>query len=302
MFPSILFLRMLGCILFYSSSTIASLTSSKSVVIEIKGDCNTIGPRLADEHGYRYVRQVRFARFRLRAERIDLFRLDFRWILWIGRRSIVSESSSTSTSHRRRRWSGGHSSQSSTCRLTTSISLSLIASASDPMGRESNSKEKTETGIFFQRSSVDIDVVFGRKSNPLVDKCWFSASRCVILKYQVCQTWMSPVPGRWVIRVAEVLWHFSTMVSNSIIRIYKRIMFVESCFLLETHAHFLSESSIRIRKPAQISTTTTTIRRLATNRPMRISQFVDARNQFESIEKSISKGMELDVLGKSPLR
>ena len=33
---------------------------SKSVVIEVKGDCAILGKKIADEHGYRYVRQVCF--------------------------------------------------------------------------------------------------------------------------------------------------------------------------------------------------------------------------------------------------
>lgn len=32
---------------------------SKSIVIEINGDCAILGKRVAHEHGYRYVRQVR---------------------------------------------------------------------------------------------------------------------------------------------------------------------------------------------------------------------------------------------------
>lgn len=33
---------------------------SKSIVIEINGDCATIGKQVAHEHGYRFVRQVEF--------------------------------------------------------------------------------------------------------------------------------------------------------------------------------------------------------------------------------------------------
>ncbi len=33
---------------------------SKSIVIEINGDCAILGKRVAHEHGYRYVRQVCF--------------------------------------------------------------------------------------------------------------------------------------------------------------------------------------------------------------------------------------------------
>lgn len=31
---------------------------SKSIVIEVNGDCATIGKQIAHEHGYQYVRQV----------------------------------------------------------------------------------------------------------------------------------------------------------------------------------------------------------------------------------------------------
>jgi len=56
MFPSIV-LWILSCILFFPN-TIVSLTTPKSIVIEIKGNCSTIGQRLAHEHGYRYVREI----------------------------------------------------------------------------------------------------------------------------------------------------------------------------------------------------------------------------------------------------
>ncbi|CAF5224852.1 unnamed protein product, partial [Rotaria magnacalcarata] len=32
--------------------------SLKSIVIQVKGDCETIGDKIAQEHGYRYVRQI----------------------------------------------------------------------------------------------------------------------------------------------------------------------------------------------------------------------------------------------------
>ncbi|CAF1328959.1 unnamed protein product [Adineta steineri] len=52
MFPSIILTFILCFTLF--STTI----SSKSIVIEVKGDCETVGGRIAHEHGYRYVRQI----------------------------------------------------------------------------------------------------------------------------------------------------------------------------------------------------------------------------------------------------
>lgn len=35
-----------------------TLVSSKSIVIEVNGDCAIVGEKVAYEHGYRYVRQV----------------------------------------------------------------------------------------------------------------------------------------------------------------------------------------------------------------------------------------------------
>lgn len=54
MFPSILLTFLFVLI------TNFTLIYSKSIVIEVKGDCATVGQRVAHEHGYRYVRQVRF--------------------------------------------------------------------------------------------------------------------------------------------------------------------------------------------------------------------------------------------------
>jgi len=34
---------------------------SKSIVIEVNGDCATVGKQVAHEHGYRYIRQVGFS-------------------------------------------------------------------------------------------------------------------------------------------------------------------------------------------------------------------------------------------------
>ncbi|CAF2682786.1 unnamed protein product [Rotaria sp. Silwood2] len=56
MFPSIILTFIFYFVLFFT--TYLTLISSKSVVIEVKGDCATLGQRIAHEHGYRYVRQI----------------------------------------------------------------------------------------------------------------------------------------------------------------------------------------------------------------------------------------------------
>ncbi len=58
MFPSISFV----IILFFLLIQITKPTSNilKSIVIQIKGDCKILGDKIAQEHGYRYVRQVYF--------------------------------------------------------------------------------------------------------------------------------------------------------------------------------------------------------------------------------------------------
>lgn len=57
MTPTIIFFIQL----FLSFGTTKSTsTLVKSIVIQIKGDCKTLGNKIAQEHGYRYVRQVLF--------------------------------------------------------------------------------------------------------------------------------------------------------------------------------------------------------------------------------------------------
>ncbi|CAF3407738.1 unnamed protein product [Rotaria socialis] len=53
MLPSIIFIFILSFFTIH-----LTLISSKSVVIEIKGDCAIVGERIAQEHGYRYIRQI----------------------------------------------------------------------------------------------------------------------------------------------------------------------------------------------------------------------------------------------------
>lgn len=55
MIPSVI-LNLL--VLFFAISP--TQISSKSIVIEINGDCKTVGETIAQEHGYRFVRQVCF--------------------------------------------------------------------------------------------------------------------------------------------------------------------------------------------------------------------------------------------------
>ncbi|CAF0849788.1 unnamed protein product [Adineta ricciae] len=52
MFPSIILTVILYCVLFSTTN------STKSVVIEVNGDCEVIGKQVAHEHGYRYVRKI----------------------------------------------------------------------------------------------------------------------------------------------------------------------------------------------------------------------------------------------------
>ncbi|UJR30781.1 hypothetical protein I4U23_018301 [Adineta vaga] len=52
MFPSILLTFILYFVL------LPTTNSTKSIVIEVNGDCKTIGKQVAHEHGYRYVRQI----------------------------------------------------------------------------------------------------------------------------------------------------------------------------------------------------------------------------------------------------
>jgi len=56
MFPSMILTFILYFVLFLTTNF--PLILSKSIVIEIKGDCATMGRQIAHEHGYRYVRQV----------------------------------------------------------------------------------------------------------------------------------------------------------------------------------------------------------------------------------------------------
>jgi len=58
MFPSIILTSVLYLVLFLITNFAPIL--SKLVVIEVNGDCATVGKQVADEHGYRYVRQVCF--------------------------------------------------------------------------------------------------------------------------------------------------------------------------------------------------------------------------------------------------
>ena len=70
---------------------IVSAVLPKSVVIQVHGDCQTLGDRVAQEHGYRYVRQVGWWTYgedgSVHSIRICL---DFRWILWTWTRSVLS--------------------------------------------------------------------------------------------------------------------------------------------------------------------------------------------------------------------
>jgi hypothetical protein len=52
MFPSIILIFILSFVLYFTPIL------SQSIVIEVKGDCATVGKQVAHEHGYRYVRQV----------------------------------------------------------------------------------------------------------------------------------------------------------------------------------------------------------------------------------------------------
>ena len=54
MFPSIILTFIVSCVLCSTAEN-----STKSIVIEVNGDCATVGKQIAHEHGYRYVRQVR---------------------------------------------------------------------------------------------------------------------------------------------------------------------------------------------------------------------------------------------------
>ncbi len=56
MFPSIILTYILYFVLFLITNL--TLVSSKSIVIEVNGDCAIVGEKVAYEHGYRYVRQV----------------------------------------------------------------------------------------------------------------------------------------------------------------------------------------------------------------------------------------------------
>lgn len=44
----------------FIETTVSTANSLKSIVIQVKGECETIGDKIAQEHGYHYVRQVRF--------------------------------------------------------------------------------------------------------------------------------------------------------------------------------------------------------------------------------------------------
>jgi hypothetical protein len=52
-FPIIIFFLLI-------QTTKSTSNSLKSIVIQIKGDCKILGDQIAQEHGYRYVRQVCF--------------------------------------------------------------------------------------------------------------------------------------------------------------------------------------------------------------------------------------------------
>jgi hypothetical protein len=58
MFPSIIFPLISS--FFLTQTTTSTFISSTSIVIEVKGDCRTVGHKIAQEHGYRFVRQVSF--------------------------------------------------------------------------------------------------------------------------------------------------------------------------------------------------------------------------------------------------
>ncbi len=56
MFPSIDFSIILFLLLILTTKSISD--SLKSIVIQVKGDCQILGDKIAQEHGYRYIRQV----------------------------------------------------------------------------------------------------------------------------------------------------------------------------------------------------------------------------------------------------
>ncbi len=58
MFPSIIFSTILFSLLI--KTTKLTSISSKSIVIQVKGDCKILADKIAQEYGYRYVRQVCF--------------------------------------------------------------------------------------------------------------------------------------------------------------------------------------------------------------------------------------------------
>jgi hypothetical protein len=58
MFPSIDFSIILFLLLILTTKSISD--SLKSIVIQVKGDCQILGDKIAQENGYRYVRQVWF--------------------------------------------------------------------------------------------------------------------------------------------------------------------------------------------------------------------------------------------------
>lgn len=85
MFPSII---LTFVFVFITSIT---LIYSKSIVIEVKGDCATAGEHVAREHGYRVVRQVRSYPIKsLCKHRSDRrFSMDFVKLKKIHRRKII---------------------------------------------------------------------------------------------------------------------------------------------------------------------------------------------------------------------
>jgi hypothetical protein len=90
MFPSIIF----SIIVFFLLIETTKLTSisSKSIVIQVKGDCKTLGDQIAQEHGYRYVRSVCFIKSKIHDE-INLLRFLMIFVKWkkIHYQKIISD-------------------------------------------------------------------------------------------------------------------------------------------------------------------------------------------------------------------
>ncbi len=53
----------LSIILFFILIQTTDTNSLKTIVFQIKGDCQILADKIAHEHGYRYVRQVCFVLF-----------------------------------------------------------------------------------------------------------------------------------------------------------------------------------------------------------------------------------------------